>query len=83
MPSNPTDALDFDAECAVLARLLDPPDAETLPELHALTDSNATPERIDAAVHVLAAVGVLRIDGAHLRASDALKRLDALGVVAL
>jgi hypothetical protein len=84
MPADPTDApLDVDAETAVIARLLDPPDAHTLAELHAMI-AGIPAERVDAAVTSLVIAGVIR--GSHgrtLHATTALLRLDALGMIGL
>jgi hypothetical protein len=81
MPGEPTSTLDLDAERAVVSRLLDPPDAHTLAELHSsITD--VSDQRIDAAVTSLVMAGVLR--GSHARsvyATDALLRLDVLGMI--
>jgi hypothetical protein len=83
MPGEPTSTLDLDldAEPAIVSRLLDPPDAHTLAELHSsITD--VSDQRIDAAVTSLAMAGVLR--GSHARtiyATDALLRLDVLGMI--
>jgi hypothetical protein len=84
MPPKPTDApLDGPAEVSVITRLLDPPEARTIAQLHALiTDMPA--ERVDAAVTSLIVAEVIRAGhGGTVQAASALDRLDALGLVAL
>jgi hypothetical protein len=83
MPPKPTDALDAAAEVSVVARLLDPPEAHTIAELHALiTDVPA--ERIDAAVTSLVVAEVVRAGhGGTVDPASALRRLDALGLIGL
>jgi len=83
MPSEPTDAhLDVEAQSSVVFHLLEPPDARTIAELRAaIVDVPA--ERIDAAISSLAKAGVLITTPTHgVIPSEALRRLDHLGLIA-
>jgi hypothetical protein len=84
MPADPTDApLDVDAESAIVARLLDPPDACTITELQT-TITDVSDERVDAAITSLAVAGVIRATyGGGVHPTPALARLDRLGLIAL
>jgi hypothetical protein len=83
MPADPTDApLDIDAESAIVARLLDPPDARTITELQA-TIKDVPDDRVDAAVASLVVAGVIGASsGGGVHPSSALTRLDQLGLIA-
>lgn len=82
MPKQDTDGLDFDAERAIVARLLE--DTSKLVARDGLyaTAPSITPERLDAAVASLARARVLLIQRDGLRATGTLKRLAALRMVA-
>jgi DNA-binding IscR family transcriptional regulator len=83
MPPDPTDRpLDPKGESAVVARLLDPPDARTVAELHELLNFPA--ERIDAAVTNLVVAGVVRAThGGGVYLTEPSRHLDALGMIGL
>lgn len=82
MRQQDTDSLDTAAERAVVARLLEnTSETVTLDQLHAATPQ-ITPERLGAAVTSLERAHVLHAERDALRATDALARLDRLGMVA-
>lgn len=82
MPRENTDELQARAQSAVVIELLGRTEALTRSELYrAIT--NTDDSTIDKAVLSLASVGVLRVERNGLWASDALNRLDDIGLIAV
>lgn len=79
MPDDPTAVDTAAVERAVVVQLFDRPGAMTRDELHAAIAHPAA--AIDAAVEALEGVGVLRTSNGDVRASDAVRCLDRLGLI--
>ncbi len=78
MPANPT--ADLEAETSVAYELTGRDEPLTRDALFAAL-RQLSKERVTAAIDSLVAAGVLRLDAGTIEASEALKRLDALGMI--
>jgi predicted transcriptional regulator len=81
MPAKTTDVLDTKTECAIVLELLNRSAAISVSALYRAVESHTS--QIDTAVRSLAEVGLLVIEDDRLRATAALHRIDALGMIAV
>ena len=64
----------------MVVRLLHPPEARTVDELHTRIN-DVSPERVDAAIVILERAGVVQTTGQGISATGPIRHLDALGLV--
>jgi hypothetical protein len=78
MPRNPTDA---QAEAAVVLEVASRASGLTRERLYVAVCADLSPEQVDAAVESLVDASVLRATPKRVYASDALRRVDDLGLI--
>jgi predicted transcriptional regulator len=81
MPAKTPSVLDTKTECAIILELLNRPNAISITALHHAVDSEST--QVEGAVRSLAEVGLLVMQDERVRASAALERIDALGMISV
>jgi len=81
MQTKTTDVLDTKTECAIILELLNRPNAISVTALYRAVDYESA--QIETALRSLEEVGLLIIDDERIRASAALQRVDALGMISV